>query len=186
MADRILAALEAEARSREEWDETPGLYFLRVDGGGCEPRPLPVPDRYWAAGPPGSVLSALADGLGRFSGTLRSVTPEGLYGAAFRSEMWEVRTGPPGGEDHDQAAAMAGERRLWQHPDRVEVRAIWAVDRGGVTYDVTLERKTGDVRRQVVYPKPGAPGFSGLIPEALDKIVTTLLGVQMPSRARTG
>ena len=184
IAEKILDAMEAEVRSRAEWDEPPCLYFLRVDGGECEVRPLQVPEHYWAAAPPGHVLSALADGMGQFSGLLRSAAPEGLYGAAFRCEMWEVRTGLPGTEDHDRAEAMAHERRLYTHPDRVETRSIWAVDRGGASYDVTLERESGEVRRLVTYPKPGAPGFQGVVPDALDRLVTALLGVELAARPR--
>lgn len=182
MADRIEAALAAEVSDRSEWDEPPGLYFLRVDGGECALRPQAVPVSCWAMGPPSRVLEAIADGFGQFSGLLQPAAPEGLYGVAFRCEMWEVRTGLPGAEDHDQAQAMAHERRLYQHPDRIEVRSIWAVDRYGISYDATLERETGEMRRLVTYPKPGVPGFSGIIPDALDKLVTVLLGVGLPAR----
>jgi hypothetical protein len=184
VADLILDAMEAEVRSRTEWDEAPCLYFLSMSGGGCEVRPQAVPEDYWGMAPPGRVLAALADGLGQFSGLLQSTAPEGLYGAAFRCEMWEVRTGPPGAPDHDRAQAMADERRLREHPDRVETRSIWAVDRGGISYDVTLERESGDLRRLVTYPKPGVPGFTGIIPAALDRLVTALLGVELAARPR--
>lgn len=94
--------------------------------------------------------------------------------------MWEVRTDPAG---LARAQEDAKARRLWTRPDRVETRSIWAVDRAGITYDVTIERITGQVRRQARWPKPGVPAITGAVPDALDKLVTALLGVPMPARA---
>lgn len=98
--------------------------------------------------------------------------------------MWQVRTGPPGGGDHEKAVEDAGNRRLYAHPDRVEVRSIWAVDRAGISYDATVERGAGEVRRTARWPKPGSLAVTGAVPDALDRLVTTLLGVQMPARSR--
>lgn len=184
VAGLVLDALAAEVTARTEWDEPPALCFLYLHDGKCHVRPLDVPGRYWAAAPPSRVLAAIADGLGEFPGLLQRAAPEGLHGAAFRCEMWEVRGDPADTAALARAEAMAGERRLYQHPGRVEVRSMWAVDRGGASYDATVERGTGGMRRHVSYPKPGVPGFTGIIPDALDKLVTALLGVEMPARSR--
>jgi hypothetical protein len=42
-----------------------------------------------------------------------------------------------------------------------------------------VARLTGEVRRQVIYPNPGRPGFVGIVPAALDRMVTALLGVEL-------
>jgi hypothetical protein len=180
VADWIMDALESEIKSRAECDEPPALYLLYLEGGRCRASQVDVPASYWSAAPPARVLEALAGGLGDFSGLLQPAAPEGLHGAAFRCEMWEVRA-DPGTEEETRAAAV--ERRLSAHPDRVEVRSMWAADRGGASYGVTLERESGSVRRLVTYPKPGVPGFTGIIPAALDRLVTAMLGVELPSRA---
>ena len=137
-------------------------------GGGCPPR----------------ILERIADGLGNFSGLLQAGAPEGLHGAAFRSEMWEVHGDPADAAGLARAEADAKARRLYTRPDRIEVRSMWAVDRAGISYDVTMTRGTGEVRRQARWPKPGTPAITGAIPDALDKLVTALLGVEIPARSR--
>lgn len=184
VADMILDAMAAEVETRQEWDEPPALCLLYLDEGKCRARPVLVPDQYWAAAPPSHVLAAIADGLGGFSGLLRSVAPEGLHGAAFRCEMWQVSGAEGDTAALAEAEAAARARRLHAHPGRVEVRSMWAVDRGGASYDVTLARVTGEVRRSVSYPKPGVPGMTGTIPDALDKLVTVLTGAELAARPR--
>ncbi len=184
VADLVMDALAAEVESRTGWDEPPALFFLYLEGGRCRASQLDLPEAYWDAAPPAQVLRALAEGMGEFSGLLQSVAPEGLHGAALRCEMWEVDAGRPGSARFAGARAAARARELSRHPDRVEVRSMWAVDRAGISYDATLARGASEARRSASYPKPGVPGYVGVIPEALDRLVTALLGVSLPARAR--
>ena len=60
---------------------------------------------------------------------------------------------------------------------------MYAVDRAGTTYSATLARGGDEVKRSVSYRKPGRADFGGIIPDALDRLVTAVLGVQFPARA---
>lgn len=182
VADLVMDALVAEVKARAAWDEAPALYFLYLHEGKCHARPVPVPDALWAAGTPPRVLARMADGLGEFSSLLSAAAPEGLHGAAFRCEAWAVESGKPGTERESEVSAASLARKLHLHPDRVESRCVYAVDRAGITYSAMQARGEDEVRRAVSYPKPGRPELDGIIPEALDRLVTALLGVELPLR----
>lgn len=183
VADRIMDTLVAEVKSRTEWDEAPALYFLYLEAGQCRASALPLPDEIWAIDAPPRVLAQLADGAGELSGLLSAVAPEGLHGAAFRCEAWVVEAGTPGTERYSEVTAASMGRRLDTHPDRVESRCMYGVDRAGNTYSATQARGEADVKQSVSYRKPGRPDFSGIIPNALDRLVMAALGVDLPSRA---
>jgi hypothetical protein len=181
-ADIIADALAAEVKSRTGWDEAPGLYFIYLHGRGggrCAVRQLPVPDRMWAADRPPRVLAGMAQGLGSVSGLLQSVSPEALHGVAFRCEMWCADGGMPGTSQRSEMMADAYAHRLHLRPDRREARAMWAVDRAGITYGIMQFRDDPEVRRQVHYPAARRT-ITGDIPAALHELVTALLGVEMP------
>lgn len=183
IADEIADALVTEVRHRREWDEPPALCFLYVKGGRAGIREVPLPDVIWSAGRPPLILARLAavSGSEPVSSLLRNAAPEDLYGAAFRCEAWEVIGGEPGTADWSETMADAQAHRLHLRADRREIRSIFAVDRAGVTYIAVQGRGDDDVRRSIAYPKPGA-GFTGTIPASLDRIVTAVLGVSLPSR----
>jgi hypothetical protein len=186
VAEKILAALAAEVSARTEWDEPPALYFLYVEGGKARISQAAVPEFLWSADAPPRVLARIADSLGEFSGLLSAVAPEGLHGAAFRCEAWVVDAGKPGTERRSEVSIEAMAKRLDRHPDRVESRCMYAVDRAGATYSAVQAKGSAEVKRSVSYRKPGNPDFSGIIPDALDRFVTAMLGVEMPGRSRLG
>lgn len=95
-----------------------------------------------------------------------------------------VDAGKPGTRRRSEVSAASMARQLHVHPDRVECRCMYGVDRAGITYSATRARGEPQVRRSVSYPKPGSPGFTGIIPSALDRLVTALLGVELPARAK--
>jgi hypothetical protein len=182
VADRVMGALVAEVEGRAGWDEAPALYFLYLKAGECHARQVPVPDAIWGIDAPPRVLARLADGAGEFSGLLRSAAPEGLHGAAFRCEAWAVAGGKPGTDREREVTAASRARRLHVHPDRVESRCMYAVDRAGITYSAMQARGEAEVQRSVSYPRPGRADFAGIIPEALDRLVMSLLGVELAAR----
>ncbi len=184
VSELVMDALAAEVESRTGWDEPPGLYFLYLEGGKCRASLLPLPDEVWSLDAPPRVLARLADGAGEFSELLSSVAPEGLHGAAFRCEAWVVEAGKPGTERYSEVTAASMARRLDVHPDRVESRCMYGVDRAGITYSATLARGSDEVKRSVSYRKPGRPDFAGIIPDALDRLVMGLLGVKLAARPR--
>jgi hypothetical protein len=181
--DAVTAALAAEVSSRTEWDERPGLYFIRYSGGECSLRRFPLPDAIWASGPPAEILAAIADGLGLFGAPLRAATPPDLHDAAFYCEVWmaTARHGTAEADDLLGRARAAG-GKVSQLADRVEARNLHAVDRAGITY-AAIRQRGGGVQTGVSYPKAAVP-FTGAIPRALDKLVTALLAVDLPERPR--
>lgn len=185
--DAVAGALAAEITSRTEWDERPGLYFVRYGGGECSLREFPVSDAIWASGPPAGILAAIAGGLGLFGAGMRAATPPDLHGAAFFCEQWmaTARVGTPEADDL-QARAKAARGRVSQLADRVEARAMWAVDRAGFTYTAFQSRGHEEVQTDVSPRsyRDGESFFTGDVPRALDKIVTALLGVDFPERQR--
>ena len=183
--EAIADALVAEIKSRTEWDEAPALYTFYVENGQCRLAQIPVPEMLWSINEPPIVLASLADAGLDGASLLQSAAPAGLYGAAFRCEAWEVDGGKPGTEQRRQALADSKARRLKDRPDRFEIRSIYGVDRAGITYAAAQRRGETDVRRSIAYPKPGH-GFAGTIPNALDRLVTSFLGVSMPARKEIG
>ena len=183
--DAIADALVAEVKSRTEWDEAPALYTFYVESGRCRLAQIPLPEMVWAMDEPARVLASFASAGLDEAVTLQAVAPPGLYGAAFRCEAWEVNGGKPGTDQRRQALADSKARRLKDRPDRLEIRTIYGVDRGGVTYAAVQRRGETDVRRSIAYPKPGH-WFAGTVPNALDRMVTSFLGVSMPARKEIG
>ena len=178
----IVEALAAAVGSRSEWDEAPALGFVYVENGACRVSELPLPEAIWSTDRPPAVLARLAEGFGEWDDLLQDVAPEGLYGAAFRCEAWEISGGKPGTAERSEAMADSAAHRLHVRPDRKEIRSIYAVDRAGITYSAVQRRGESNVRKSIAYPEPGKHGFSGTIPGALDLIVASLLGVSLPSR----
>jgi hypothetical protein len=105
----IAGTLAAEIRKRREWDEAPCLYTLYVNGGRARLAPLPLPDHIWSGSPP-QVLLAMADQADFFAPLLQTAAGPGLYGAAFRCEVW-------GGGDR-RPYPRAGHGPYREHPHR--------------------------------------------------------------------
>ncbi len=178
--DAIAAELAAELRRRREWDEPPCVYTVHVDRGRCRLMPVWVPDRIWMTGPPGEILARMAKAGMNIAGPLQSMATPDLYGAAFRCEMWQVHAALG-----DQGAVRklvedGNARRIWSRPDRIEVRQLCAVDRTRITYLATQPRG-GDAGTVIQRPEPGLD-HAGVIPEALDQLVSAFLGVTLPER----
>jgi hypothetical protein len=182
ISNAVADALLDEVRLDRGWEQPPGVYFMYLSGGRCRLSQLPVPDSRWSGRPLADTLLEFAAMAGEFSRLLQSTTPAELYGAAFRSEAFIVDT--PESDTAAFAAAFAAQRarRLKHHPGRVEVRQMWAVDRARVTYFTAVERVTGQIRRRIVPPSPGLDPV-GDVADALDQIVTALLGVPLAARS---
>jgi hypothetical protein len=181
--DAVCDALAAEISSREEWDELPGLYFLYLDDGKCHARHLCVPDAVWASGPPTSVLSAMADCFGEISDLLPAA-PGALHGAAFYTETWTVDAAAPGTAERSEVMADAMAHRVHTRSDRVEARAMWAVDRAGIIYGALQRRDVDKAPRTIVtYPGPGRR-IAGEVPKALERMVAAMFEA-MPGRGRS-
>jgi hypothetical protein len=180
--DAILDCLTAELATRTEWDEPPALYLIILDGGVPHLDKFPLLDSAWELGRPPEVLAALARAWEHSADVIRPEVPPGLHGAAFRTEAWRVAL-PVGDPETGAVIRASEEHRLSEHPLRVEERDVFAVDRAGATFMVTWARGEAEPLRKVAHRRPGSDeGMLGAIPNALDRIVTALLGVPLPAR----
>lgn len=179
MQEVILGAVRRHVKARPHWDEPPELSMIRYAGGRAQLRPVPVPDADWARQDRVTdLLERLAHAISRGGADqIRAAggPPADLAGAAFRTEAWMVAGGG------DEVLAAARRRQLHAHPGRVEVRMMTAVDRAGLTYEVTQERLSGRVNAEV-FRRADDRLTRGRVPGALDRIVAALLGVPIPER----
>jgi hypothetical protein len=170
----LLRALATEARSRPAWDEPPHLYAVYVSRGQARLESAGIPDAAWGDRP-AHVLAALAAAAG---GPPRA--KPGLYAVAFRAEAFEFDHAEPGTERFAGLIRDSDAGVMESRPDRREIRGITAIDRTGLLYDVKVTRDTGEVRKGVFPPDP--QGHAGTIVNALDQLITAMLGVTMPER----
>jgi hypothetical protein len=175
----VLNTLAAEARSRPGWDELPHLYLAYVSRGQCRLESAGIPDTAWGVRPAYD-LAALAGAVAHAPGVGVRAKP-GLHAVAFRAEAFEFDGAEPGTERFTQLVRDSNAGMTASRPDRREVRAITAIDRAGLIYDVKLTRETGDIRKDVFPPDP-VNGHVGTIVNALDLLITALLGTSMPER----
>jgi hypothetical protein len=174
----VLSALADEARSRPRWDELPQLYFAHVSRGQCRLESAGIPGAAWGERPAHD-LAALADTAARTAGGIRA--KPGLYAIAFRAESFEFDGAKPGTERFAQIVRDVNAGAAASRPDRREIRGITAIDRTVLIYDVKLTRDTGGLRKEVFPPDP-VNGHAGTIVNALDLLISALLGVSMPER----
>jgi hypothetical protein len=190
LAETILGALRAELHARRAWDEPPALYLLNVARGVASLSELPIPGDMWALGRPADILAGIAAMTSASPATaiLRRHAAPGLHGAAFRAEAWGASLVGADAPAARELRAAAGRHELYRHPARIELRFMYAVDRAGITYSVQQPRDPANdemPHETVSYPRPGPDGYqvAGAIPEALDAIVSALLGVSLAPRA---
>lgn len=177
VTDRIAGALTAEV-GRRGWDEPPALYFLYLEGGQPRLSQILVPLRMWALDRPPQVLERLSRATGKWAPLLQATAPEGLHGAAFYCETWAVDQAPPGTAERSEVEADAWAHRLYLRDDRVEARSMWAVDRAGILYNALLRRDVDTVPLMSMHhPGPDGRPAVGTVPEALGRIVSSILGV---------
>jgi hypothetical protein len=171
----VLAALTEAAEAPPRWDWPPQLLRVYVRGD-----VLLAPVNVVAlAGPdvrPPEVLDAIADGM-----AASGFRDPDLLGMAFVYEGWTVPDPVTARQAH-VAAVMAGDHRLHEHPDRIEIRMAMAVDRHGATYHVEHQR-AGSTRHLLAIPgRTPELEFTGSILLALDRMVEQLCGVTLPQR----
>ena len=179
----IQSVLAAEADTDWGWNQLPVLYRLHVLDGSPHLVNLGIARHVWTSGDVQAVLTgiALLMEAGRFMPVPDDPAGE-LVGMAVRTEGWWVESHPdrdPRG--HERMNKMSGEGRLYQHPDRVEVRMVTAVDRHGVTYQVRHVRD-GETEQLMMLPGREDLQLTGAVIEALDVMVHALTGAKPPPR----
>lgn len=186
--ERIADLVADVVRSRTGWDEPPSLWFLYLERG--EPRlsDLRVPEVMWHRDRPADVLDLIAGAMEDDPGAYRGNVPAGLFGIGFMSEAWEIVL--------DRETSVS--ERMWaqldamnhvisERPDRIETRFMNVIDRAGIIYLASLRRDTGEMHhRHVIYPSPASKAqvlSSGSVVDSIGRMLTVMLGVQMPERA---
>jgi hypothetical protein len=181
--DRIADLLAATLAERAEWDEPPDLYLMFIHDGMPVLRSFGIPGWVWDQARPPDVLARMARSWEADSRRIQRVMVESIHGVAFRYEGWRVEL--PGQAARAEIEALeraSGEHRLHEHPARIEERDIVAVDRAGTTFMVSWARGEAEPHREVVVRRLATEGMSGAVPDALDRMVTALLGVPLPVR----
>jgi hypothetical protein len=181
--DAIGAMLCGELDARTEWDEPPQLYRLHVSSGVPRLVPVRIPLPMWEMARPPEVLAFIADGMADHG--LRNHEAD-LHGMAFRHEGWLVEVEEPatlGRAEVRRTHEMALDHTLNTHPDRIEVRMLYAVDRAGITYATEVRRGADHARCLVVYPSTDPEVVpTGSVLDALDSMVQTLTSVELAPR----
>jgi hypothetical protein len=177
----VVAALRDTVHGVPVWDAAPVLYRLYLHGEAeAEVRPVAVSPELWSTPHTGmrtpEVLDMIAGQMAAFG-----LVDGQVFGMAFCHEGWTVPDEVI--DDYHagrQALEMSGDHRLYQHPQRVEVRIMTAVDRRGMSYMV--EHTRGGGTRHVVASPGRDPQLAGAVLEALDRMVEQLTG--FPAQAR--
>ncbi|MCL2582945.1 MAG: hypothetical protein FWE35_10855 [Streptosporangiales bacterium] len=176
---------QVAAEVRDRSDEPPDLYLLYVSGDEVRLSPFNIPTSIWEAAPPPAVLGMLTERVEMFSELLPlAAAKDDLYGYAFRSSGWALQDDDADPGTVSRHAEAARERRVSEQPDAVRVAVISAVDREGFTYTAMRWGDSGEVETNVEPPEQTAAddGTFGVVPEALDRLVSATLGVSIPSR----
>jgi hypothetical protein len=180
----IMNALAERVDEAQEWDEPPAVLLVFVLGHAVTLVRLNVPDSAWG-GPGGAAagLELVAETVGHLRMRPRADDPHGtLQGVAFLHEGWEViGSESPGYHETRQIESLVVQRRLREHPDAREMRAIVAVDRSGNVYQVKHVRGEIGTTRLLAFPGGDAEP-AGVIVEALDYIVYALTGAPRQQR----
>jgi len=181
--ERVLDVMCASLASRTRWDEPPEVYLFGLSMGRPHLHRMDVPDEVWGLTRPPLVLEQVAAEAEHRTGMLAAVAPPDLHAAGFCCETWSMRDETvPGTPEHARLDAAARAHRLHRHPDRIESRTMWVVDRAGITYMATWPRGESAPHRYTDFPGAGRDRARGAVPETLDRLVQALLGVSLPPR----
>lgn len=197
--------LMKDANETGEWDQPPGLWAVtqapmlvdldnlpeeipedlreEIASGAVGQRlgfsPLEISDQVWTMAPPATVLSRLARYAVKHPPRLETALEgeERIIGLLFMSEAWMV-AGPVGPVDDDDDVREAGARgELHKHPDRIEIRLVYGVDRAGYQYAIRQARGHDELSESVQGPgiDPGPQGhLEGHIPDAMVELLAVL------------
>jgi hypothetical protein len=166
----ITEALRTELASRALREEPPAIYALWLAGGRARLQQIPLDHELWAADTPPQILAAFADTFTEVH-TPGPVRP-GLHGAAFFDD------GQREPSRHAQAPGTSG-----HSPRQAVSPELWAVDRAGTTYRAWLDQASHTICAAVL-DHAHRTAAASTITEALDTLVTTMLGVTLPSARR--
>ncbi len=177
LSRRILAALAVElCPHRRSWGEHPDLLFLAAAGPDVHARPLGLPPFIWSGRTPSAVLAGIATAAEEMMAAWSVRIPPGLLGAGLRCEAMVLADLPV-----TEVTAMTPDM-VRAHPGAVLGRFACAVDRNGVTYGVETDHHGSILGGRIVVPGERHTAATGTIPDALDRILTALLGIDLPTR----
>lgn len=121
------------------------------------------------------VLLYLAE---RYQELTVDLLPDDLVAWVLVNEAWTLAFNPENEEEVAAARAVAEERQMHVHPNRVELKQAIAVDLNGTVYFVKKERG-----QKVTYqagPAGSPHAIGGDIPNAMEYLMLSLQGKQLP------
>ena len=182
LVEKVSRVLAENITARNNWDEPAQLYWLELSAGKVALQLFPIDQSVFDMGHrPTDVLAGLAREVAAQQDALRRAVPSGLIGLAFFCEAWAVTVAANAAE-WDAAARAAAAGAVPQHPDRVEQRMIYAVERGGRRFLVSQNRGE-PVETSVEHPDdPAGPRNFGPAADALGAFLSAMLGVDLRRR----
>lgn len=140
--------------------------------------PLDIPDTIWALAPVPDTIEAMAMAIREGISGIEA-PPEGvrIAGLLLATEAWALRADKLPEGEREEAQRLAQEGDLAEHPNRVEIRMVYGVDRAGYRYSACQAR--GDDEIDEVVNGPGITGqlrMAGRVPEVLEQFLAAIVG----------
>lgn len=178
MSDIVLNALAsilAAEAALDQWDARPSIGLIARRGEDFELVPVEL-NQVWELSDPATVLAVIAVAVENRPADIPfpAVLPEGyvLGGTAMMTEGWGLDLKGLTDAEIDAAMELASTHDLGEHPNRVEVKMLAAVDVEGVHYIAHFQR--GDDAPSLVEQSDENKELSGRIYEGLTRLLAAL------------
>jgi hypothetical protein len=167
---RLLDEVLNAQMHRDGWDQPPSLKLMWMNNGRIQVSDDVVPEFMWRQMSPGDVLERAAQRLpGSMLSMMMAAKPAtNLCGVLFFVEAWMVDVHAMDKERANQVMTDAQNRRIYQRPDRIEIRQCTAATDQGIRS--VRERRDG----VDVSVEPGVE--AGRVPDSLMALYLHLKG----------
>jgi hypothetical protein len=185
LRDDVMEALAEYVGRPNGWDASPEVFTVYVQGRHVTLSPIPIPPDIWSRyEKPSLALEALAEALSGQRGAL--IVPPGksgsLHAVALVHEAFWVDVDRSDPQEERRVQAFVDQGRLRDHPMAREIRFAVAVDRDGVTYQARHVRGKVGTEHDMLLPGEPDAQASGIVVEALDRLVEALTGAKPQQR----
>lgn len=164
----VLEVLESRMGG-EVWDALPAVWLIRDRDGVPELEEVRLPRRVLRRHPV-QFLDELAAGIR----TGLRERPGGARGVALMCEGWGLLPGKANPAEAERY--LRGELGLISdHPDRTEVRMVYALDQDGTRFMAMRERGSDRADRWTVPAGAGPAALDGRVPDALARLMDAIM-----------